>query len=79
MKKDSVIVRFNSGTAMLIIVLLIYSALIIGSDQYMRFSADSTLYLDIAEKYLRGEFDDAVNGYWGPLLSWLLIPFLYLG
>lgn len=47
--------------------------------QYIRLSADSTLYLSIAEKYLRGEFKDAVNGYWGPLLSWLLIPFLYFG
>ena len=79
MKKNSTFIKFNSTTAILIIVLLIYSALIIGSDQHMRLSADSTLYLDIAEKYLRGEFDDAVNGYWGPLLSWVLIPFLYFG
>jgi hypothetical protein len=37
------------------------------------------MYLDIAEKYLRGNFTDAVNGYWGPMFSWLLIPFLYFG
>jgi hypothetical protein len=53
--------------------------MIITSDPYLRLSADSTLYLNIAEKYLRGEFRDAINGYWNPLLSWLLIPFLYLG
>ncbi|MBI4698019.1 MAG: glycosyltransferase family 39 protein [Nitrospirae bacterium] len=37
------------------------------------------MYINIAEKYLRGEFNDAINGYWGPLLSWLIIPFLYFG
>jgi hypothetical protein len=35
------------------------------------------LYVSIAEKYLSGNFRDAINGYWGPLLSWLLIPSLY--
>ena len=24
-------------------------------------------------------FNNAINGYWGPLLSWLLVPFLYFG
>jgi hypothetical protein len=37
------------------------------------------MYLDIADKYLRGDFTDAINAYWGPMFSWLLIPCLYLG
>lgn len=67
----------KSSKAILTLVILIYTLIIILSDPYVRFSADSTLYLNIAEKYLRGEFRDAINGYWSPLLSWLLIPFMY--
>lgn len=37
------------------------------------------LYFSIAEKYLAGDLHNAINGYWGPLLAWLLMPFLYVG
>lgn len=40
---------------------------------------DGVSYLSIAEKYSRLEFTDAINGCWGPLISWLLVPFLLLG
>jgi hypothetical protein len=70
--------KSKSSLIILIIVLTIYSILVISANHYERLTADSTLYINIAEKYLRGEFGDAVNGYWGPMLSWLLIPFLYL-
>lgn len=36
---------------------------------------DTFQYLMIARHYLAGDFREAVNGYWGPLLSWLMIPF----
>jgi hypothetical protein len=62
-----------------LLVFLIYWILTLSTYQYIRLTADSTLYLSIAEKYLRWEFMDAINGYWGPMLSWLLIPFLYFG
>lgn len=39
---------------------------------------DGISYLSIAQKYLNGDFLDAINGYWSPLYSWLLVPFLYL-
>ncbi|MEL7669949.1 hypothetical protein [Methanobacterium sp.] len=39
-------------------------------------NADSISYITIAQEYLNGNFADAVNGYWSPLFSWLLIPFL---
>jgi hypothetical protein len=63
----------------LIIILITYSVLIVFTQHHERLTADSTMYLDIAEKYLGGNFTDAVNGYWGPMYSWLLIPFLYFG
>ncbi len=71
--------KFNASLAVLLMVLITYSVLTIATYHYERLNADSTLYINIAEKYLRGEFNDAINGYWGPMLSWLLIPFLYCG
>ena len=40
---------------------------------------DGISYISIAQKYARGEFSDAINACWGPLYSWLLVPFLSLG
>lgn len=39
---------------------------------------DSISYLRVAQYYLHGNFHLAVNGYWGPLFSWLIVPFLPL-
>lgn len=64
---------------LLITVLVVYAILVIILHHYERMTGDATLYLSIAEKYLRGDFRNAINGYWGPLLSWLLVPFLYAG
>src|SRR5690606_2122780 len=36
-------------------------------------------YLTIAQQYLDGHFADAVNAYWSPLYSWLLMPLLAAG
>jgi len=40
---------------------------------------DAVAYLQIARHIVDGRFDLAVNGYWGPLLSWLMAPFLAFG
>lgn len=40
------------------------------------FNADAIAYLRTAQYYSEGRFDLAVNGYWGPLFSWLCVPFL---
>jgi hypothetical protein len=40
---------------------------------------DGISYISIAEKYSHGDFRDAINGYWGPLLSWMIVPGLWLG
>ncbi len=69
--------RNSFSVYILIIVLIFYSVLIVSTQNYERLSGDSTIYLDLAEKYLRGDFANAINGYWGPMLAWLFIPFLY--
>jgi len=35
---------------------------------------DGVSYLDIAQAYARGDWQGAVNAYWSPLYSWLLVP-----
>lgn len=40
---------------------------------------DAISYISIALKYVRGNWGEAVNGYWGPLYSWAMIPFLLAG
>ncbi len=40
---------------------------------------DGLSYLRIAEHYAAGDWDLAINGYWGPLYSWLLTPLLLVG
>lgn len=35
-------------------------------------SADGMSYIDVADAYLQGDWRMAVNGFWGPLYSWLL-------
>ena len=42
-------------------------------------NTDAIAYLRIADYYATADFELAVNGYWGPLLSWLMVPFLKSG
>lgn len=63
----------------LILILIIYTiigSLLLTHYQYI-INSDGISYISIAQKYLNGNFTDAINGYWGPLFSWLLIPFLF--
>jgi len=40
---------------------------------------DGVAYMRIASYYAAGRMDLAISGYWGPLLSWLLVPWLNAG
>jgi MFS family permease len=37
---------------------------------------DTIGYIAAAEHYAAGNFTAGINGYWSPLLSWLLVPFI---
>ena len=65
----------------LAIILIIYSILSIFLFKYFQYYAvsDVVAYLDIAKKYLVGDFFNGINGIWGVLISWLLVPFLLVG
>ncbi|EKQ52697.1 MAG: hypothetical protein B655_1653 [Methanobacterium sp. Maddingley MBC34] len=40
---------------------------------------DGICYLSIAQKYASGDMLNAINGYWSPLFSWLIVPFILKG
>src|SRR5262245_33141886 len=39
-------------------------------------NSDAVAYIRIAQYYLHLQTDLMVSGYWGPLLSWLIVPWL---
>ncbi len=59
-----------------LLVYLVAGCLLIKYYRY-QINPDGLSYISIAQKYMAGNFHDAVNGWWGPFISWLLIPFLY--
>lgn len=42
-------------------------------------SPDQISYLNLAQQYARGNFGEAVNGFWSPLLIWLMAPAIAVG
>ena len=70
--------KFDLRLVLVLIVYLILGASLLGYYRY-QINPDGISYISVAQKYLAGDWRGAVNGYWGPLLSWLLMPFLYLG
>ena len=57
--------------------LLVFLALLIGAlDAWVGrhfMNADGVSYIEVAEAYLRGDWHSAINGYWSPLYSWILV------
>ncbi len=39
---------------------------------------DALSYLRLAEYWAQGDLEHALNGYWSPLLTWCLVPFVWL-
>lgn len=72
---------FMRGPAVLLVIVAAY--LVVGAailhGYHDQINPDGTAYLDIAKLYLSGHLKEAINGYWSPLLSWLLVPLLKLG
>jgi hypothetical protein len=62
-------------------ILLVALSLYIAGSIYLLFfyyswiTPDYSAYLNISRKYAEGNFIEAINAYWSPLISWLLVPF----
>lgn len=70
-------IKNNVDILIVLILYLLIGIILINNYQFI-LSTDGISYISIAQKYLNGNFYDAVNGYWGPLLSWLIaiiLPF----
>jgi len=61
------------------LLLFIFLFAILYSFMQYSINPDGISYITIARKYASGNFSDAVNAYWGPLYSILLVPFLLTG
>jgi hypothetical protein len=62
----------------LLIAFLVQGFSILSGYRY-QMNPDGVSYLTIAKQYLHGHWWDAVNAYWSPLYSWLLVPLLGVG
>ncbi|MES2776023.1 MAG: hypothetical protein V4722_17735 [Bacteroidota bacterium] len=60
------------------VLLLILFALIFPFYQYI-LDIDAVGYISVARHYAAGDWHLAINGYWSPLNSWLMVPFVKLG
>ncbi|NYB26384.1 MAG: hypothetical protein HVN34_03465 [Methanobacteriaceae archaeon] len=57
-------------------VYLLIGLVLLNHYQYLT-NSDGISYISITQKYLIGDWENAINAYWGPLLSWLMVPFLF--
>jgi 4-amino-4-deoxy-L-arabinose transferase-like glycosyltransferase len=76
----SKIKQFFLANLSIILSLFLFLGISLALFNYYRYQLgpDGLSYLSIANKYLAGNFKDAINGYWAPLISWLLVPFIAL-
>lgn len=64
-----------------LVVITIYSILGIILFPHFKYqiNPDAVSYISITWKYIHGDYSHAINGFWGPLLSWILIPIFLTG
>jgi hypothetical protein len=68
--------RWWSGVTLAAYAIMLVAMAFHFSDQI---NPDGVAYLRIAGYYLTGDLGKAVSGYWSPLYSWLLMPWLAMG
>jgi hypothetical protein len=74
MKKD-----FHTFSKSIPFLIYIIAAILCFPYFMYQINPDGVCYISIAKNYASGNFHDAINGYWSPLISWILAPFLVLG
>ncbi len=69
-------------TTIFLVALLLASVSLICLRAYQQrytVGSDGISYISIAEHYASGDFKTAVNGYWSPMISWLMAPLISIG
>lgn len=70
--------KFNLLFYILLALYLFLGVYLLKYYQYDPLSRDLISIMSIAKIYAAGDIGDAINGYWGPMFSWLLVPVIYL-
>lgn len=65
------LLKNNSYLILVLATYLIMGIILLPPYQYV-INADGFSYVTIAQKYAHGDFNNAINGLWSPLISWLL-------
>jgi hypothetical protein len=78
MKRSKYLLNFDIALLQSIVFYILLAILLLPYYQY-QINPDGVNYISIAQKYMHLDFPSAINGYWSPLLSWLLLPFLFFG
>lgn len=63
--------------ALFLVLYLLLGAYLLKYYQYDPISRDLISIMSIARIYATGDLNNAINGYWGPMFSWLLVPLIY--
>lgn len=78
-KSDNSPVQKQAQNITLFTIFVIYTVLLVivawmSPDQI---NPDAAAYIQIAQYFANGDTDLMISGYWGPLLSWLIVPGLF--
>lgn len=69
----------NLNLTLVIVIYLVSDIVLQWYYRYEGLNANTIGYLTVAMEYSRGHFHNAVNGFFPPLISWLMVPFIKLG
>lgn len=72
------VTKFNLLFSLCLALYLVLGIYLLKYYQYDPVSRDLISLMSIAKIYAAGDLSNAVNGYWGPMFSWLLVPMIYL-
>jgi len=70
---------FNLSFIVLLVIYLILAILLQWYYGREGLNANTIGYFTVALEYARGNFSNAINGFWPPLISWLLVPAIKVG
>ncbi len=70
------VLKSNLSLIPILALFLILGAYLLRYYQYDLISKDIISIISVAKLYAVGDISGAINGYWGPLFSWLLVPFI---
>jgi len=78
MKTKKLTKSFDIALLQSILIYVLFAILLFPHFRY-QLNPDGISYMSIAQKYVLHDYSNAINGYWGPLLSWLMVPLLLAG